>query len=541
LSEGGDRQLADVARSALVRLSDAQLATVVGAALFVLAAWPLALTDVPPYQDLPNHLASVTVIQHPESYPEFVATGFLKTNAALFAWLYFVGKLVGSVMAAKLFALGTLAASAFVLPRFVLRFGGRERMVAASFLAWAMVHNWFVSMGMLDFALGVPLSLATLIALDRHRERPAWSTGAAVLFGTLATWYAHVFPLMVVHLLVTVHVLVTPTLRGRLEQVKRLAPPLLPSALLVLGSLYTHFSEKPGPMTGYVLYEKLLPPWELFYNVWAEWHWGFSWLSFTSLATTLGLAYYGYKNFRRAPTFFSPVAFGVLILFYFFTPYIATNWFHVNSRFIPFLWLAAMLRVPTQLPRRVAWGLALCAALYSIGMGVDFVRLERDRVRFTAAMHAVPQHAKLLPLVFKAKLSSQNTRSLLHAWGFYVMEKQTAAPLLFAHSRSFPVMYRDPPPPRFNHLVLEPFAPSMRSAQWGCNILRAGGVALDDCEDAYRARWAEFWRDAEPRFDHVLMWEAPREVRELVPSSYRVVFESDKLVVYGPRTEAAMR
>ena len=71
----------------------------------------------------------------------------------------------------------------------------------------------------------------------------------------------------------------------------------------------------------------------------------------------------------------------------------------------------------------------------------------------------VPEGATLLPLVFRSKGTSENTRSLLHAWGYYVVEKQTSAPLLFAHSRSFALMYREPPDTQFNHLVLESFAP----------------------------------------------------------------------------------
>ena len=79
--------------------------------------------------------------------------------------------------------------------------------------------------------------------------------------------------------------------------------------------------------------------------------------------------------------------------------------------------------------------LAACALSYTAGMGVDYVRLEREWTRFTAGMAAVPTGATLLPLVFRSKEVSDNTRNLLHPWGFYVMEKQTSAPLLFAHSR----------------------------------------------------------------------------------------------------------
>src|SRR5262249_22537521 len=86
----------------LSRATDGQLALLIGGVLFAIAAWPLALVDVPPFQDLPNHLAAVTVIQHPDRYPEFVFNGYFKTNSALFTWLIGVGSLIGTKAAARL-------------------------------------------------------------------------------------------------------------------------------------------------------------------------------------------------------------------------------------------------------------------------------------------------------------------------------------------------------------------------------------------------------------------------------------------------------
>ncbi len=514
-----------------VLLTDGQLALLLSAGLFLLSAWPLALTEVPPYQDLPNHLAAVTVIDHADRYPEFVFNGFFKTNAALFAWLCTAGKLFGTQAAARIFALVVLAANALVLPRLVLSLTrSRLRMLAASLFAWPMVHNWFVSMGMLDFALAVPLSLALLILLDRQRRKPSLSNGLLATALAAATWYAHVFPLLVVHLLVFIEAMRGSTWRERMRGLGAMVAPLVPVAFLVLLSLAGHMSDG-GPMTGFIDSRKNLPAWELAYNLWAEWFWAFSKLTLTSLLPCLALAAIGLHRRKDAPPFFSPAALLVLAALYALLPYVVTNWFHVNSRIIPFVWIALLVRVPERLPKRLAVALGASAVLYSAGMGIDFVRLERERREFTAGIGAVPEGARLLPLLFRQKASSDNTRNIMHFWGYYVTEKLTAAPLLFAHSHSFPVMYSTPPPVRFNHLVLEGFAASMARPGAVCRNMLDSNVVVDDCEGAYRKAWAEFWADATPRYDHLLLWDITPEARANIPAAYHVVFERERLAI----------
>ena len=519
--------------------TDNHLALLVSAALFVVGAWPLALTEVPPYQDLPNHLAAVTVIENPGRYPEFVFNGFFKTNAALFAWLFVVGKVVGTKLAARLFALMVLGANAFVLPRFVLTLtGSRKKMLIASLFMWPMVHNWFVSMGMLDFAMAVPLSLGLLLAINRQRRAPSLLNALLVTGLGAATWYAHVFPLLVVHMLVFIEAARAPSWKERGAAFKSMTLPLLPVMALVAMSMVEHMRDNVGPMTAFVHHHKMVPPWELAYNLWAEWFWGFTKLSITSIVPCLLLAFYGVSRIgrRESPMFFSTAAVVALGLLFCLAPYRITNWYHVNSRLIPYLWMALLLRVPDQLPKRAMALLGISAVLYSAGMGADFIRLEKDRQQFTAGISAVPEGAKLLPLVFRHKGASDNTRSLLHAWGFYVTDKYTSAPLLFAHSRSFPVMYSTPPPVRFNDLVLENFAATMITSANFCESTR---VVSDDCNGEYRARWAEFWRDATPLYDHVLLWEPSQEALELVPSDYSISYRQDGLVIMARGRNAA--
>ena len=523
------------------KLTDAQLALVLSVALFVVGAWPLLLTEVPPYQDLPNHLATATVIDHIGAYPGYVFNGFFKTNAALFTWLHFVGGAIGLKLAARAFAWGTMALSAAAIPRFVLQMtGSRQRMLLATFFAWPMIHNWFVCMGMLDFALAVPLSLELLMMLQRHRASPRWQSGIAIVVLGAATWYAHVFPLLVVHLLVAIEAAVQRTWRARRDAAIVMGTALAPTTALALFAIAQHAKDTVGPMTGFKNFTTLLVPWELAYNLWAEWFWTYSNLSLSTLVPCIvlailafwGVAFRGMGSRRTpAPAFFSIPALIAIVLLYCFTPYRMTNWFHVNSRFIPYFWFGALLFIPERLPRLALAALGLCGIAYSAAMGVDYVRLDDERREFSAGIEAVPHGAKLLPLVFRHKSASANTRNLLHMWGYYVVERQTEAPLLFAHSRSFPVTYSAPPPVRFNHLVLESFAPEMSTPATACATM----TRADDCDAAFRAAWTRFFADALPRYDHLLLWEPTPEALAMIPADYERTFAQGRLMIYARR------
>ena len=142
-------------------LSDARLILLVALLLFALAAWPLLLVDLPPFQDLPNHVATSHIVAHPDLYPEYVFNGFLKSNSLLTLWLYGMGS-HGLFGAARVFTAIVLAMNALALPLFVLHFAGRRCLLVATLFVWPLVHGFFVSMGMLNFAFAFALSLILL-------------------------------------------------------------------------------------------------------------------------------------------------------------------------------------------------------------------------------------------------------------------------------------------------------------------------------------------------------------------------------------------
>ncbi len=177
-------------------LTDSRLILLVAAVLFALAAWPLLLVQLPPFQDLPNHVATAHIVAHPDLYPQFVFNGLFKSNCLLTLWFYLLGG-HGLFGAARVFTALVLAANALALPLFVLHFAGRRALPVATLFVWPLVHSFTVSMGFLNFTIAFALSLILLTVLDRQRERPTLVRGLGITALSGVVWYAHPFPLAV--------------------------------------------------------------------------------------------------------------------------------------------------------------------------------------------------------------------------------------------------------------------------------------------------------------------------------------------------------
>ncbi|HEX7599710.1 MAG TPA: hypothetical protein VF518_15945, partial [Polyangia bacterium] len=493
---------------------------------------PLLLVALPPLQDLPNHVATAHIIAHPEIYPQFIFNGYFKANSLLTLWLQVFGG-YGLLGAARAFAALALAANALALPIFVLRFSGRRRFWTCILFAWPLVHGFFMSMGMLNFVLAFALSLVLLVYLDRQRERPSWwrGLGLAGLGGVL--WYAHPFPLLVAAGLVALHAALRPTWHDRVKTASILLAPLLPVGLLMLASAQQHLVKASptrshaGPLFAY------LPPWETLAHVWLDASGAFTrWGSVTVVPAVL-LAYYAWKQRRIARPFFSSLSMAGLTVAYLALPTMISNWWYLNCRLVPFLWVGAIARLPDHLPKTVRTVLALCALWFSVTLGIDTLRLDRDRAAFAAGIDAVPMQATLLPLLFKQRKTSDFTASLTHAWADYVIAKNTSAPLVFAVERSYPITYREFPPAALIPPALDEMAEKRGTPAQVCKRLRPQRPQVDRaCLDEWRREWATFWQQAEPRFSHLLTWAMPDEARPMIPSSYHLIFAADALEIF---------
>lgn len=504
--------------------------------LFVLVAWPLLLVALPPLQDLPNHVASAHIIAHPELYPEYVFNGLFKSNSLLTLWLYVFGG-AGLYGAARAFTAVVLAANAVALPVFVLRFAGRHGFAAGILLGWPLVHGFFLAMGMLNFSFGFALSLILMVVIDRQREHATWSRGVGMALLSAGLWYAHPFPLMVVMGLVGLHALRCPTWPRRLKTGVVLLAPLLPVGLLFFAAAQQHLVKAdPGRPTSEAWFA-YLPPWETLAHVWLDASGALTrWGSVTAVPAVL-LVYYAWKQRRAVQTFFSPLAMASLAGAYLALPTMISNWWYLNCRLVPFLWAGALVRLPERLPRRLSIVLGACALWFSATLGVDYLRLDRDRAELAAGIAVVPERATLLPLLFKHSATSDFTASLTHAWADYVIAKNTSAPLVFAVERSYPITYRDFPPAALIPPALDRLAETQGTPAQVCKRNRDRSEGEQACVAEWRRLWSAFWQKAEPRFGHVLTWDMPPEAQPMMPATYRQVLSSGRLQVFE-RTNA---
>jgi hypothetical protein len=518
---------------ALAGISDTRLTGLIALVLFVMAAWPLLLVDLPPLQDLPNHLATAHIIAHPKLYPEFGFNGLFKSNSMLTLWLYVFGGF-GLFGAAKAFVAVVLAVTAFALPFFVLRFAGRRGLLVATLFMWPLVHSFSVSMGFLNFSFGFALSLIVLALLDRQRERPAVSRGVGIAVLSMVLWYAHPFPLAVVGALIALHAVTRADWRARSGAFADLLLPLAPAGMLSVLAAWHHLVKAEGATTMAARTYAYLNPFKNLMHLWTDASGAFTPLGSMTLVPWLLMLWFAWKQRHVVRPLLSWPAMAALAVVYVGLPEMLSNWWRLNCRLVPFLWAGLLVRLPGKLPRPLAIGLAACALSFSVATGVDYVRLDRDRAELTAGLDVVPERATLLPLMFKRSKTSEFTASLTHAWGYYTIAKNTSAPLVFAVERSYPITYREFPP----HTVIPPsldrFADTCATPAGACKLLRQF-PSDQTCTQLWRGLWAGFWRDAEPRFSHLLTWAMPPETRAIIPASYQRVFAAGDLEIYARR------
>jgi hypothetical protein len=510
-------------------ISDQRLAVFIGAALFVVAGWPLLALRVPPYQDLPDHLATVCVLLDPRHYPDFVTNGWFKTNSVFIGLLFLISKALGVIPAGRIVSAFVVGAMAFSLPQFVLAFTDRRRLLIAALVMAPMAHSWFVLMGMLGFALAIPLGLWVLVLLARQNAQPTAKRAIALAVLGVLLWLTHGVVLLLVALLALIEVAVRPGPRTRAASGLALLGPLLPAALLAITSIAYHPIEARTGSWGRLDELAFQNNFLAVYSLWAQEFFGLSPLSAAGLVPAVFLAFMAARSVRAPIPMFSVYALVALGAIYLFAPHTLPGFGFVRERTLPFLWAWALVRVPAQLPRRAVAVLALATLGWSAGLAADLFRAEADLDDFTAAAPQVPERARLLTLNFEPRVSSRNTWSLLHASGMYTVLRGVKPQDLWADSPSMPIRYVHAPSYIEDPVTIRLFLGAARSPTAYCERLRHSGLPDIDCAEGWSRAWGTFWQDVQSRYDYVLLWGAPPEVTAQVPASYEKQMDSGRL------------
>jgi hypothetical protein len=104
---------------------------------------------------------------------------------------------------------------------------------------------------------------------------------------------------------------------------------------------------------------------------------------------------------------------------------------------------------------------------------------------------------------------------------------------VFAVERSYPITYREFPPAALIPPALDRWAEQHGTPAQVCQLYRPVRPQVDeDCLAEWRRQWSEFWRQAQPRFSHVLTWAMPAEARPMMPPSYRRILHQGPLELY---------
>lgn len=208
-------------------------------------ATPLYAAAHAPLQDLPQHIAAVSVLRRLLFGSSLDAIFEVTLSRTQYLLVYALGvplsTLLGAEGAVRLLAAASLVAIPYALRFALRRTGGDERLAA---LSWPLLWNPQFFLGFLNLLIGVPLALVAvgLFADASRRAEPRRQVALGAL--ALATFYSHLIPFGVLGLgVLTTLSLPSPRLRtaladlrALLRQVLFLGPALFAALLWVLRS-----------------------------------------------------------------------------------------------------------------------------------------------------------------------------------------------------------------------------------------------------------------------------------------------------------------
>ena len=504
-----------------------------GLALWLLAAWPLFVVKYLPHEDLPGHVVSAFIVNNISSFPEYVAAHGFRTNSAFLHWVCATSHWLGYMGAARVFLAFVLAITALGYAFLLHTFGSSRRVWIGSLLAAPLVHHWFVLMGMLNFSLSFAICIWILGLLVGQRARWSYPRASAIAVLSALAWFAHSFPLVIL-VMVAIADLAHAYLRDRpaLVAAVREAVALVPAAVVVVLGLLLAPVQELAHIPGAENTTWLGLP-ELVVRGFSNFVLGPSVWSMVALIPALTLIMLAVRVRDSRPPILTTTAVVTLAVCYGCVPFaVSPVWANFNTRFLPFLWVALLVRVPAKLPRRLT-GLLVCAALAgSATSGVWMMRRSADIEEFRSGLPHVEKGAKLLPLLFSVKSPGDNIEPFIHAWAYYAMERDTSTDMIWASRSVDAIHYRVAPPTRFHHDYIQNSPRTLFSAErWCATLMRGATLVPEDCRGAWEKEWRSYLKSASERFSYVLIWDPPAPALALIEESYAIVHRQGRLLI----------
>jgi len=430
--------------------------------LGLLATLPLWVTEHPPIQDWPQHLAAIRVL-HSYDDPAFGFAQFfvLDVGRTQYLTVYFAAHVLAYVMGVTL-ALKLIASLAiFALPLSIGSFArALGRCPSAGLLALPLAYSAHLILGFVNFVLALPLMFFALsmAATNRRSPRPyfAWLTSAVLV----VCFYTHVVPFALGGI-GAVALGIDRSLRGTLGRVL----PLALGALVAVPWLV--FSPAGSTLRGalggaargptYLSFEQNLeqiPLWLT--DVWRG-DWDRRLLLGWAALVVIWLVAGGVELLRQRPFAFTPLTALAFLpigcgLAYFFAPHGHAWIWPINTRFLLLgvLLLLPLAPSPAFWPRLVL-GLA-SATLALLGVGyvtracLDF---EREVGALDDAIERIPPAQRVAGLIWARGSEVVEFSPFLRSVAYYQAERGGAVMFTFADFPQSPFRFRDEQrPPR---------------------------------------------------------------------------------------------
>ncbi len=162
--------------------------------LSVAAVIPILSVAHPPLQDMPQHLAAVSVLRN---YPDLNLGAYFELNLlrtqylAYYGAVYLLSFVLGVGFANKLLLCAALVSLPWMLGLLLKALGKDPRL---GLFAFGLTYNAHLILGFLNFVAALPLMFWGLHTAVQFRRAPSRKRGALLAFLLLLCFYTHVVP-----------------------------------------------------------------------------------------------------------------------------------------------------------------------------------------------------------------------------------------------------------------------------------------------------------------------------------------------------------